>query len=93
MDMTYLKIFAYKSQEFLGNRHFLYLFPSKHVKFTFAPDLVVYSTIHIIGGCIIAAGPIIHRTTAISNWNLGCCRFNTVWLQAEFFEVSHSFNF
>ena len=29
-NRTYLKILAYKSQEFIGNRHFLCLFPSEH---------------------------------------------------------------
>ena len=30
-NTTYLKVLAYKSQEFLGNRHFLCLFSSQHI--------------------------------------------------------------
>ena len=48
------------------------------------------STIHTIRGYIIAAGQITHRIPAISNWNFWFCRFKSVWLQAEFFEVWHS---
>ena len=34
-----------------------------------------------------------HRIPIISNWNFCFFRFKSVWLQVEFFEVSHSFDF
>ena len=39
---------------------------------------------------MIAAGQITYRMSAISNWNFWFCRFKSVWLQTEFFEVSLS---
>ena len=65
----------------------------RNTTFTFAPGFVASSTIHTICGYIIAASQITHRNPAISNWNFWYCRFKRVWLQAEFFEVSHSFDF
>ena len=57
-----------------------------------APSMLV-SSIHTICGYIIAAGQINQTIPAISNWNFWFCRFNSVWLQTEFFEVNHSFDF
>ena len=61
--------------------------------FTFSPGFVTNFTIHTICVCIIAAGQITHRIPVISNWNFWFCWFKNVWLQVEFFRVSHSFNF
>ena len=47
--------------------------------FTFAPGFVIYSTIHIICGCITAVGKIPHRIPAVTNLNLWFCWFKRVW--------------
>ena len=60
--------------------------------FTFAPGVVGCSTTHIICSCIISAGQITHRIPAIRKWNLWFFRFIRVWLEAKFFDVSHSFD-
>ena len=60
----------------------------RRTAFTFAPGFVTDSTIHIICGCITAAGKLTHVVPPISNWNFWFCRFKRVWLQAKFFEVS-----
>ena len=61
--------------------------------FIFAPGFVANSTINTIFRYIIAAGQITHRIPAIRNWNFLFCWFKSVWLQAKFFKVSHSFDF
>ena len=56
-NTMHLKIFACKSQEFLGNRHLLCYF-YQSTTFTFAPGFVANSNIHTICGYIITAGQI-----------------------------------
>ena len=79
-DTTYRKILAYKSQEFLGNRHFYACFHWS-TAFIFAPGFVTYSTIHIIYGCITVVGKITHRIPAITNCSHQRCSVKKVFLE------------
>ena len=81
-----MKILACKSQDtFYASFHW-------STTFTFAPGFVANCTIHTIWDYIIVAGQIIHRIPTVSNWNLWFCQLKSVWLQANIFKVSYSFD-
>ena len=75
------------------SRQHTYVSFHRSTVFTFSLGFAANSTIHTICCYIIAADQITHIIAVISNWNFWFCWLESVWLQAEFFEVSHSFDF